>query len=108
MKTNKEYEVNIDVPKENIKVGAVEIEFDIHYKAGHTYQEKWIEAIVFCPACGTHKVFINNDPGDYYLGVNYHCSSCGSSFNLNLNLDRKPDNESSQRQDYFKQYLGVI
>lgn len=37
---------------------------------------------LYCPLCGAKEVWIEGGPGDYYLGPDHYCGSCGAGFNL--------------------------
>lgn len=37
---------------------------------------------LYCPNCGEKNVWHEDDPGDYYVGEEYQCGSCGAGWNM--------------------------
>ena len=58
------------------------VHVDVKYKAGHSYPEDWSAGELFCPQCGMKTVWEEQGPGDYYVGSDYLCESCGSVFTI--------------------------
>ncbi len=55
----------------------------IKYPAGHSYDETWkLDADMFCPHCGKRGVWIEQGPGDYYVGEMHVCMECRWMFHL--------------------------
>ena len=48
----------------------------------HKYEEKYILSELFCPYCGERDVWIEDSPGDYYVGPSHKCLSCDEEFYL--------------------------
>jgi predicted RNA-binding Zn-ribbon protein involved in translation (DUF1610 family) len=81
---------------------AIVIEFDIKYEAGHTYRERWDECEWYCPACGSGEVYADQGGGDYYVGNQHACVSCGAAFYL-PSVDVQPrDWQNKQRLDALR------
>ena len=39
---------------------------------------KWVKSGNHCPGCGSAETWVKNDDGDYYVGPDYVCLSCGA------------------------------
>lgn len=39
----------------------------------------WAPADCFCPGCGSQQTWVENTPGDYYVGPMYVCLGCEST-----------------------------
>lgn len=50
--------------------------------AKHTYDFKFLSSDLFCPECGANNVWIEDSPGDYYVGAEHRCGDCTSEFYL--------------------------
>ena len=35
---------------------------------------------LYCPRCATRSVWFETGDGDYYVGVEYRCATCGATF----------------------------
>lgn len=83
------------------------IKFEVKYygqregeprKYSHSYDEGWEPTEYFCPCCGQKPVWHDTSGGDYYVGENFMCVSCGASFNLPNGAEaRQNDEQDSQR-----------
>ena len=62
-------------------------------KHSHEYTESWERTELFCPACGKREVHEEQSKGDYYVGVQFLCASCGASFYLPSHPEPDPKNE---------------
>lgn len=50
------------------------------YENSHHYIEHWFRTVNYhCPNCGDKNNLFVNDTGDYYIGSEYICTSCGKS-----------------------------
>jgi hypothetical protein len=56
------------------------ITVDVKYERGHTIQMSFVPADVRCITCGESEVWVEDSNGDYYLGPEHFCKSCGSAF----------------------------
>lgn len=45
---------------------------------------------LFCPGCGKGPVYEENGEGDYYVGKDFWCLACGSTFNLPYGVTKDP------------------
>jgi len=45
-----------------------------------SYKEQWESTEYFCPNCGSHTVWRKCGEGDYYVGEDHICISCGNMF----------------------------
>ncbi len=61
--------------------------FGLVFKAGHTIEKVYVETDCFCPNCGIRKAWVEDDPGDVYLGPTYVCLSCSCAFTLSMTLN---------------------
>jgi predicted RNA-binding Zn-ribbon protein involved in translation (DUF1610 family) len=64
------------------------------YPNSHHYVREYQLSGLFCPTCGKQEVWAEQGGGDYYLGVDYVCASCGSTANLDsvcVAIERHPD-----------------
>jgi hypothetical protein len=53
------------------------------YENRHHYTERWeLEEKIFCPGCGNKTVWVEQSPGDYYLGPDHYCTTCAHRFSL--------------------------
>jgi transposase-like protein len=57
--------------------------FDVEYPAGHSYEEQWEQADIYCVNCGTKQVWVEEGEGDYYAGPRYLCTGCGVAWSYN-------------------------
>jgi transposase-like protein len=48
----------------------------------HQRQTTYLMTTLFCPSCGKQTVWNEDDPGDYYVGETYVCTSCDSHFTI--------------------------
>lgn len=57
-------------------------------------KEQWEDTNYFCPNCGQKTVWHQYDEGDYYVGEDHICISCGKMFTLqnemNMSEERTP------------------
>jgi predicted RNA-binding Zn-ribbon protein involved in translation (DUF1610 family) len=77
-----------------------EITFTNHYRAGHSYDERWATTDYHCPACGEKKVWENQSGGDYYVGTQLICTACSFSFYMPAAKQiegQNPDDNDMQR-----------
>ena len=51
-------------------------------KFSHKYTETWVLTDFHCPACGNMSVWAEDSPGDYYVGEQYICVNCKSTFHM--------------------------
>lgn len=58
------------------------VKMQVRYEVGHSYLEEWEKTDLFCPGCGSHNVWHEMGPGDYYAGEDLMCLACKASFNL--------------------------
>ena len=58
------------------------IEIEIKYEAGHSYAERYEQTELFCPGCGVKGLWDEQGGGDYYVGENFVCTSCGAVFTM--------------------------
>lgn len=49
---------------------------------GHHYVQEYVKSEFYCPSCGSKEVWEQQGEGDYYMGVNYVCTSCGRHHHL--------------------------
>lgn len=59
----------------------------------HHYVVEFLKSKLYCPNCGKQEVWEEQGGGDYYLGVDYICTSCGSK--SHLDSVHIPNNESN-------------
>lgn len=52
----------------------------VKYSAGHTSTSWWLRGGLFCPECGAKGVWEEQSDGDYYVGPDYACTTCGAVF----------------------------
>lgn len=50
--------------------------------ATHTYDYKFLQTALYCPTCGAQNVWVEDSPGDYYIGPEHRCGSCDAEFHL--------------------------
>ena len=50
--------------------------------AKHTYEFRFQISELFCPECGKQDVWIEDSPGDFYVGPEHRCGSCGNEFTM--------------------------
>ena len=50
--------------------------------AKHTYDFTFLQTSLFCPKCGERDVWDEDSAGDYYVGSEHRCGSCGYEFYL--------------------------
>ena len=56
--------------------------FEVDYGT-HKYTETWeLDGELYCPHCGEQSVWVDQSPGDYYVGVQHVCTECRWSFYL--------------------------
>ena len=63
----------------------------------HKYTETWETTRFFCPKCGERGVWFRNDGGDYYIGEQYICIFCKSTFYLPDGVINISDKQDTQR-----------
>lgn len=63
-------------------VVAIQLVYEKDTPFARTDQEIWQLTRLFCPECGKKPVFMDPGPGDYYVGQDYVCATCGASFCL--------------------------
>ena len=64
----------------------------INYRAGHSYDETWgLAPDMFCPHCGKHGVWIEQSPGDYYVGQQHICMECRWTFQMPMLCDGRDE-----------------
>lgn len=69
----------------------------VEYSIGHTVFYTYKKSEYFCPVCGKQSVYEEQGDGDYYVGVDYICSSCSTVFNMPI--CRKADFEKVSNYD---------
>lgn len=58
-------------------------EITVRYRPGHSYDFVYKKTDFHCPGCGEKQVWKEDgDGGDFYLGEDYDCVSCGANFNI--------------------------
>jgi DNA-directed RNA polymerase subunit RPC12/RpoP len=86
--------------------GKMKKSFDVLYysnprgegkKFSHKYSETWEPEDIFCPRCGHKKVWVNTDGGDYYVGEQYLCTNCNSTFHLPSGVNISNSEQDKQR-----------
>lgn len=64
----------------------------------HSYEERWGKSSLFCPNCGGLSLWVEDGPGDYYLGRSHLCVNCSHGFCLPSEpSDDSNDSQSKQR-----------
>ena len=66
----------------------------VNYKTHQTQHSLTFQEKIYCPSCGQLTVW-KDSFDDYYVGCTFHCTSCGSHFNLILG---KPEDSDCYRQ----------
>ena len=62
------------------------------YSSHHYWEEYSFDLSYYCPSCGSKGMWIEQGPGDYYLGSDYVCTKCTKSASLVHSGDQtKPD-----------------
>lgn len=70
----------------------------INYRAGHSYDETWtLDGELYCPNCGKQEVWVEQGPGDYYVGEGHLCGACRCTFRLPTLRDPGTDEYDDQR-----------
>ena len=99
---------NTPVVIERVDKNRLEFEIEYYRKDGsvsHTIHVRYErDEALFCPHCGSRSVWVEDDPGDYYLGPCHTCVSCGAEFSLSL-AEPQPsvDEQLAQRLKYLRQ-----
>jgi len=52
------------------------------YPGRHHYWDEFEKTDYFCPECGAKDVWEEAGPGDYYVGADFVCISCGSDWTM--------------------------
>jgi hypothetical protein len=87
-------------------VGRQRTELDVAYfsqrtgdarKFSHQYREAWELEGLFCPKCGQKHVWRCDNGGDYYVGEQYICTACRSSFYLPRGVQDAAGEQNEQR-----------
>ena len=86
------------------------IVFDVKYytrgEFTHKYTESWSFAEYFCPCCSRYSVYVDNGPGDYYVGEGYVCIDCGASFYMPGGADVFENEQDAQRVQNIRKEVG--
>lgn len=61
------------------------------YAGSHHYMKTFAKTEHYCPGCGEQQVWVDEGPGDYYLGSDYVCANC--CFLCFLETSNKADQE---------------
>jgi hypothetical protein len=87
-------------------VGRQRTELDVAYflqrpgearKFSHQYHEAWEPEDLFCPKCGQKHVWRCDSGGDYYVGEQYICTACKSTFYLPSGVGDATGEQNEQR-----------
>lgn len=87
-------------------VGRQRTELDVAYfsqrpgearKFSHHYHEALEPEDLFCPKCGQKHVWRCDNGGDYYVGEQYICTACRSSFYLPSGVQDATGEQDEQR-----------
>lgn len=77
-------------------------------KWSHAYDELWSETELYCPNCAWPKVWMRDDPGDYYVGEQYLCSRCEFTFYLPNGVRLTSVEQDRQRLDAIQKKEGQV
>lgn len=75
-------------------------------KFSHKNSEKWEVTEYFCPAYGKEAVWFRNDSSDYYVGEQYICINCQSTFYLPGGVLEIKDEQDKQRLNQLKEVIN--
>ena len=75
---------------------------DVRIECSHPYTEVWEKEELYCPKCGKKSVWAECSEGDYYVGNQYICLDCESSFFLPNGI-MYPGPNDQQRIDQLKE-----
>lgn len=67
----------------------------------HKYTETWELTENFCPCCGKREVWLEQGGGDYYVGQQYICMACDSTFHM-PNSQKCTDDADRQRLERLR------
>jgi hypothetical protein len=66
-------------------------------KLSHKYHEAWEPEDLFCPQCGQKHVWRCDSGGDHYVGEQYLCTACKSTFYLPSGVQDATGEQNEQR-----------
>lgn len=61
------------------------------YPGSHHYWDEFVKGDYFCPFCGKQEVWESQDSGDYYVGSEQICATCGARLHLDHCQKTKSD-----------------
>ena len=64
----------------------------------HKYSETWRLSDFHCPRCANKYVWFHDDGGDYYVGEQYICGDCKSTFYLPTGVNLIHENHEQDQQ----------
>lgn len=79
------------------------VDYFCHGEVSHSYEERWENTDLFCPRCGKHDVWHEDDAGDYYCGEYYLCRDCGAHFTI-----QGPHDPGGAFDEQFRQRLAKL